>query len=89
MSFGGKGKNRGGKTIDGSKSTETINGYAVSYFKKFSKCSKPNCSICSKEGVGHGPYWYKKYRNKEGKSLTKYVGKIKPEQAQEQDDETE
>ena len=89
MTLGGKGKNRGGKTIDGGKSNETINGYAVSYFKKFSKCNKPNCTVCSKEGGGHGPYWYKKYRTRNGKSVTKYVGKVKPDQAQEQDEETE
>jgi hypothetical protein len=89
MSFGGKGKNRGGKTINGSNSTETINGYAVSYYKKTVKCNKENCGTCSEKGGGHGPYWYKKYRTKDGKARSKYVGKVKPDQAQEKDDETE
>ena len=84
MSDGGKGANRGGKNIEGNESTETINGYAVSYYQKVVKCSKPNCKKCSNPGGGHGPYWYKKYRTKEGKILTKYIGKVAPGQVQKQ-----
>ncbi len=82
MSDGGKGSNRGGKSIDGSESTEKINGYAVSYYQKIVKCNKGNCNMCSTPGGGHGPYWYKKYRTKDGKARSKYVGKVAPDQVQ-------
>ena len=88
MSDGGKGSNRGGKNIEGNKSTETINGYAVSYYQKMVKCNKEICKKCSTPGGGHGPYWYKKYRIRDGKVRTKYIGKVAPEQVN-NDNETE
>jgi hypothetical protein len=75
MTAGGRGRNRGGKNLSGSESTETINGYAVSYVQKKVKCSKPNCKKCGQPDGGHGPYWYKTYRTETGKVVTKYCGR--------------
>ena len=76
MSTGGKGKHRSGKTLEGEKSTETINGYAVSYVQKYVKCGKQRCKKCKEPGGGHGPYWYKMHRTPEGKVRTTYAGKV-------------
>ena len=84
MATGGKGKHRGGKAADGSRSTETVNGYAASYVQKLVKCSKPNCKKCRQPDGGHGPYWYKIYRTKTGKIRTEYHGKVAPEHIEEE-----
>jgi len=78
MLKGGKGKHRGGKAADGGKSSEIIDGYAVSYVPRMVKCGKPGCKKCQAPGGGHGPYWYKIYRAADGKVKTKYFGKVKP-----------
>jgi len=80
MLKGGKGKHRGGKAADGGKSSEIIDGYAVSYVPRMTRCGKPNCKKCQTPGGGHGPYWYKIYRTQTGKVVTKYCGKVKPDQ---------
>jgi hypothetical protein len=79
MNRGGRGKHRGGRTADGDKSSETIDGYAVSYVPRLVKCGKPGCKKCQAPDGGHGPYWYKIYRTPEGKVRTKYYGKVAPE----------
>ncbi len=80
MNRGGRGKHRGGRTADGDKSSETIDGYAVSYVPRLVKCGKPGCKKCQAPDGGHGPYWYKIYRTPDGKVRTKYYGKVAPEQ---------
>ena len=78
---GGKGSHRGGKGPDGKESSETVGGYAASYVQRYVKCNKERCKKCSAPGgAGHGPYWYKIHRTKEGKVKTKYHGKVPPEQ---------
>ena len=43
------------------------------YRQEYTKCNKAGCKTCS-EGKGHGPYWYRYYR--EGGRLRKqYIGK--------------
>ena len=43
------------------------------YRQEYAKCGKESCKKCS-EGKGHGPYWYRYYR--EGGRLRKqYIGK--------------
>jgi hypothetical protein len=39
-------------------------------------CGKGRCRKCA-EGPGHGPYWYRYYR-RDGKLVSKYVGKERP-----------
>ena len=80
-----KGKHRGGKTIDGSRSKETKEGHAVSYITRMNKCNNPRCKVCKEEGGGHGPYWYKVYRTPEGKVKTEYYGKVAPEEEDQTD----
>jgi hypothetical protein len=82
MVRGGKGVHRGGKLTDGSESSETINGYAVSYVQKLVRCSKERCKKCSTPGGGHGPYWYKVYRTADGKVKSSYIGRVKPVEAE-------
>ena len=82
MVRGGKGVHRGGKLTDGSESSETINGYAVSYVQKLVRCSKERCKKCSTPGGGHGPYWYKVYRTADGKVKSSYIGRVKPDEVE-------
>ncbi len=80
MVRGGKGVHRGGKQADGRASSETIDGYAVSYVQKRVRCSKANCKKCRDPGGGHGPYWYKVYRTADGKVRTSYHGRVAPDE---------
>ena len=80
MNRGGRGKHRGGRTADGDKSNETIDGYAVSYVPRLVKCGKAGCKKCQAPDGGHGPYWYKVYRTADGKVKTKYHGKSDPDE---------
>jgi len=49
------------------------------YRARYRKCKKKDCIIC-KETPGHGPYWYRVFR--EGKKVkSQYVGKQLPFQA--------
>jgi hypothetical protein len=41
------------------------------------RCGKPNCTRCA-DGPAHGPYWYRYYRGRGGKVVSKYVGKDRP-----------
>jgi len=69
--------------LNGTESSEQIEGYAASYIQKYVKCNKDRCKKC-KTGPGHGPYWYKVYRTEKGKVKTKYAGKVPPEQVEAQ-----
>lgn len=82
MPDGGKGKHRGGRRKNGRPSTEVIEGHAASYVKKYVKCGKENCRRC-KNGPGHGPYWYRVWRDSTGKVRTRYDGKVDPEKEEE------
>lgn len=56
---------------------ETFNYKGWTIKEYFSKCSKPNCKICS-DGQGHGPYIYAKTRIN-GQQVRKYLGKELPD----------
>jgi len=84
MVRGGKGKHRGGKSLDGTESSETVEGHAASYVQRYVKCNKDRCKKCNApDGKGHGPYWYKVYRTAQGKVKTKYHGPVPPDQVDE------
>jgi hypothetical protein len=86
MERGGKGKHRGGMAPGGAESKEIVDGYAVSYVQRLIKCGKANCKKCSEPGSGHGPYWYKIYREPGGKIISKYHGKVAPEETTKEGD---
>lgn len=50
---------------------------SVSYHQSYRKCGKSNCTTC-KEGQGHGPYWYARWR--EGsRTRSRYLGRTGPD----------
>jgi len=40
-------------------------------------CGKAHCRTC-RDGIGHGPYWYARGSNEEGKTKITYIGKQLP-----------
>ena len=51
--------------------------------REYRKCGKENCRKCS-EGEGHGPYFYRYYRDEpNGKLKSEYLGKELPKKFQE------
>ena len=50
----------------------------LTYIQRPSKCGQPHCKKCRNEGMGHGLYWYAKFRY-QGKQYMAYVGKEKKE----------
>lgn len=57
-------------------SGEIVERVPVEEFKpqlQYRKCGK-NCKVCQ-HGKGHGPYWYRYYRDQHGKLCSLYVGK--------------
>lgn len=48
-----------------------IGGYTYEQRNVF--CNKPLCKSCP-----HGPYWYMRFTRRDGKPITKYVGKELP-----------
>jgi hypothetical protein len=47
--------------------------------REYRKCGKENCRRCA-EGEGHGPYFYRYYRDKpNGKLKSQYLGKELPD----------
>jgi len=41
------------------------------------RCGKERCTRCA-DGPAHGPYWYRYYRGRGGKLVSRYVGKELP-----------
>jgi hypothetical protein len=41
------------------------------------RCGKDRCTQCA-DGPAHGPYWYRYYRGRGGKLVSRYVGKTLP-----------
>jgi hypothetical protein len=41
------------------------------------RCGKDRCTRCA-DGPAHGPYWYRYYRGRGGKLVSRYVGKTLP-----------
>lgn len=39
------------------------------------KCGKPSCRCAKAGALGHGPYWYRYWKEK-GRTRCKYVGKV-------------
>jgi hypothetical protein len=44
------------------------------------RCGRHDCARCAK-GPAHGPYWYLYYRGRDGKLVSKYIGKELPAEA--------
>ncbi|MBI2485493.1 MAG: hypothetical protein HYW01_00740 [Deltaproteobacteria bacterium] len=53
-------------------------GRRVTYIQRPSKCGQPHCKKCRVEGIGHGLYWFAKFRH-EGRQHMVYIGKAKRE----------
>jgi len=85
MTEGGKGKHRGGRRQNGRPSDLVIEGHAASYVQKYVRCGKERCKRC-KNGPGHGPYWYRVWRDDNGKVRTRYAGRVEPGQEQKRED---
>jgi hypothetical protein len=52
---------------------DVVRGRGCTYQQEYIKCGKRQCR-CAKGGKGHGPYWYKYWREGE-RVRSKYVGK--------------
>ena len=78
MTDGGKGQHRGGRTKNGKPSDLVVDGHAASFIKKYVSCGKERCKKC-KTGPGHGPYWYRVWRDETGRVRTKYEGRAEPD----------
>lgn len=59
--------------------TLPTDGRNICYQLQFRKCGKSRCSTC-RNGRGHGPYTYAYWRD-DGRVVSKYMGKEKPEEA--------
>jgi hypothetical protein len=44
------------------------------YQQEYVRCGKDRCQRCSEGAEGHGPYWYKYWRD-QGKQRKKYLGR--------------
>lgn len=58
-----------------------IGDHHITYQFQTRKCGKSSCSTCNgDQAPGHGPYWYAYWREN-GRLLSCYVGREKPEKA--------
>lgn len=65
----------------GQKVVQTMRDGAYEYVQEYVRCGK-NCETCRRGGKnfdperpGHGPYWYVRITLKNGRIITRYVGK--------------
>ncbi len=56
-------------------------GATITYQLQRRSCGK--CAMCRPGGPKHGPYWYGYFRDVNGKLKSFYIGKEKPEKAEE------
>lgn len=65
------------KTAPGRTVVELVSiGDGTVFQRELVKCGKAKCKKCRKRPA-HGPYWYA-YQWREGKTVSRYVGKIAP-----------